>query len=132
MGLDVSAVRAAYPALADGYAYLDGAAGTQLPAPVIDTFSDSLAATSACDAPVEEISAVLVWRDAASNLLAPVMSVMSSSTVPSIIILAAPVDSIAKLRPESCFAVRRAAPRYEHEGPTVPDPAQNAAPAALR
>ena len=36
MGLDVSAVRAMYPALADGYAYLDGAAGTQLPAPVID------------------------------------------------------------------------------------------------
>ena len=36
MGLDVSAVRAAYPALADGYAYLDGAAGTQLPAAVID------------------------------------------------------------------------------------------------
>ena len=32
MGLDVSAVRAVYPALADGYAYLDGAAGTQLPA----------------------------------------------------------------------------------------------------
>ena len=32
MGLDVSAVRAMYPALADGaYAYLDGAAGTQLP-----------------------------------------------------------------------------------------------------
>jgi cysteine desulfurase family protein (TIGR01976 family) len=41
MGLDVSAVRAMYPALADGYAYLDGAAGTQLPAPVIDTISDA-------------------------------------------------------------------------------------------
>ena len=39
MGLDVSAVRAMYPALADGYAYLDGAAGTQLPAPVIDAIS---------------------------------------------------------------------------------------------
>src|SRR5215813_2971303 len=36
MTLDVAAVRAAYPALADGYAYLDGAAGTQVPAPVID------------------------------------------------------------------------------------------------
>jgi cysteine desulfurase family protein (TIGR01976 family) len=35
MSFDVSSVRAAYPALADGYAYLDGAAGTQLPAPVI-------------------------------------------------------------------------------------------------
>src|SRR5438034_10812287 len=39
MGLDVAAVRAAYPALADGYAYLDGAAGTQVPAPVIDAIS---------------------------------------------------------------------------------------------
>jgi cysteine desulfurase family protein (TIGR01976 family) len=36
MGLDVSVVRAQYPALADGYAYLDGAAGTQLPEPVIE------------------------------------------------------------------------------------------------
>jgi cysteine desulfurase family protein (TIGR01976 family) len=35
MGLDVSAIRAAYPALADGYAYLDGAAGTQVPSSVI-------------------------------------------------------------------------------------------------
>jgi cysteine desulfurase family protein (TIGR01976 family) len=35
MSLDVDAIRAAYPALADGYAYLDGAAGTQLPEPVI-------------------------------------------------------------------------------------------------
>jgi cysteine desulfurase family protein (TIGR01976 family) len=35
MGIDVSAIRAAYPALADGYAYLDGAAGTQVPASVI-------------------------------------------------------------------------------------------------
>ena len=36
MTFDVSKVRAAYPALADGYAYLDGAAGTQLPEAVID------------------------------------------------------------------------------------------------
>jgi cysteine desulfurase family protein (TIGR01976 family) len=37
--LDVAAIRAAYPALADGYAYLDGAAGTQVPAAVIDAIS---------------------------------------------------------------------------------------------
>jgi len=36
MAFDVARVRAAYPALADGYAYLDGAAGTQLPGTVID------------------------------------------------------------------------------------------------
>ena len=39
MTFDVSKVRAAYPALADGYAYLDGAAGTQLPESVIDAIS---------------------------------------------------------------------------------------------
>jgi cysteine desulfurase family protein (TIGR01976 family) len=39
MPFDVSKVRACYPALADGYAYLDGAAGTQLPDPVIDAIS---------------------------------------------------------------------------------------------
>ena len=31
MTFDVKRVRAAYPALADGYAYLDGAAGTRSP-----------------------------------------------------------------------------------------------------
>ncbi len=34
-------VRASYPALADGYAYLDGAAGTQVPAAVIDAISQA-------------------------------------------------------------------------------------------
>jgi cysteine desulfurase family protein (TIGR01976 family) len=36
---DVSCVRAAYPALADGHAYLDGAAGTQVPTAVIDAIA---------------------------------------------------------------------------------------------
>jgi cysteine desulfurase family protein (TIGR01976 family) len=36
---DVDRARAAYPALADGYAYLDGAAGTQVPAVVIDAIA---------------------------------------------------------------------------------------------
>lgn len=38
---DVSEVRATYPALADGFAYLDGAAGTQTPQPVIDAIADA-------------------------------------------------------------------------------------------
>jgi cysteine desulfurase family protein (TIGR01976 family) len=38
---DVSAVRARYPALADGVAYLDGAAGTQVPYPVIEAIADA-------------------------------------------------------------------------------------------
>ncbi len=36
MAFDVAAVRASYPALADGFAYLDGAAGTQVPVAVLD------------------------------------------------------------------------------------------------
>lgn len=36
MVFDVTAIRASYPALSDGYAYLDGAAGTQIPEAVID------------------------------------------------------------------------------------------------
>jgi cysteine desulfurase family protein (TIGR01976 family) len=44
MTIDVSAVRAAYPALADGYAYLDGAAGTQVPASVIQAIGAAYAA----------------------------------------------------------------------------------------
>lgn len=35
MAFDVTRVRAAYPAITDGYSYLDGAAGTQVPAAVI-------------------------------------------------------------------------------------------------
>jgi cysteine desulfurase family protein (TIGR01976 family) len=39
MGFDVEKVRSRYPALADGYAYLDGAAGTQLPDSVIEAMA---------------------------------------------------------------------------------------------
>ena len=39
MTFDVAKVRACYPALTDGYAYLDGAAGTQMPEPVIDAIA---------------------------------------------------------------------------------------------
>src|SRR4051812_25300408 len=39
MGYDVRRVRELYPALSDGYAYLDGAAGTQVPASVIDAIA---------------------------------------------------------------------------------------------
>jgi cysteine desulfurase family protein (TIGR01976 family) len=43
MGFDVHAIRACYPALADGYAYLDGAAGTQVPRSVIEAISAAYA-----------------------------------------------------------------------------------------
>ena len=41
MTFDVNRVRAAYPALSDGFAYLDGAAGTQVPATVIEAIADA-------------------------------------------------------------------------------------------
>ncbi|HZD70848.1 MAG TPA: cysteine desulfurase-like protein [Actinomycetes bacterium] len=41
MSYDVSRIRALYPALADGYAYLDGAAGTQVPHAVIDAIAET-------------------------------------------------------------------------------------------
>jgi len=41
MTYDVKLVRAAYPALSDGCAYLDGAAGTQVPATVIEAIVDA-------------------------------------------------------------------------------------------
>ncbi len=39
MTIDVTEIRSAYPALRDGYAYLDGAAGTQVPSSVIEAIS---------------------------------------------------------------------------------------------
>src|SRR5829696_5037819 len=39
MSFDVGRVRALYPALGDGYAYLDGAAGTQVPATVVEAIA---------------------------------------------------------------------------------------------
>ncbi len=41
MAFDVTRVRAVYPALTDGYAYLDGAAGTQVPTSVISAISNA-------------------------------------------------------------------------------------------
>jgi cysteine desulfurase family protein (TIGR01976 family) len=41
VAFDVTRVRAAYPALNDGYAYLDGAAGTQVPTAVIEAIADT-------------------------------------------------------------------------------------------
>src|SRR5215212_1603570 len=43
-GYDVASVRSRYPALGDGWAYLDGAAGTQMPRSVIESESAAYAA----------------------------------------------------------------------------------------
>lgn len=39
MSFDIARIRSSYPALEDGYAYLDGAAGTQVPFEVIEAIS---------------------------------------------------------------------------------------------
>jgi cysteine desulfurase family protein (TIGR01976 family) len=41
VSFDVKRVRSSYPALRDGYAYLDGAAGTQVPDSVIEAIADA-------------------------------------------------------------------------------------------
>jgi cysteine desulfurase family protein (TIGR01976 family) len=41
VGYDIARVRARFPALADGYAYLDGAAGTQTPTSVVEAIADA-------------------------------------------------------------------------------------------
>src|SRR5260370_36913578 len=81
-----------------------------LPAPVIDTFNVSLTATSACDAPVDEISAAFGLSGSASHLLAPVMSGPRSSALPSSLALSPPGDLIAELLPGNLFAGARAPP----------------------
>lgn len=47
MPFDISRVRAAYPALAEGYAHFDGAAGTQVAAPVIEAVAATMGAAVA-------------------------------------------------------------------------------------
>ena len=65
MAFDVTRVRAAYPALADGYAYLDGAAGTQVPAAVIGAISAAYEAglgNSDGVFPASERSTEITWQ----------------------------------------------------------------------
>jgi len=91
VAFDVNRVRAGYPALADGYAYLDGAAGTQLPAAVIQAIGDAYLAglgnaggafpasqradaiTSACRAAVAD----LTGGQAAGVILGPNMTTLT-------------------------------------------------------
>lgn len=43
MSLDIERIRALYPALSDGYAWLDAAAGTQVPRQVVDAVAAAYA-----------------------------------------------------------------------------------------
>jgi cysteine desulfurase family protein (TIGR01976 family) len=91
MTFDVSRIRAAYPALADGYAYLDGAAGTQVPAAVIGAIRGAYEAglgngdgafpaserADAITAACREAVADLVGGEAAGVVLGPNMTTLT-------------------------------------------------------
>jgi len=91
VAFDVTRVRAAYPALADGYAYLDGAAGTQVPASVIAAISGAYEAglgnsdgafpasarSDAIMARCREAVADLVGGDPAGVVLGPNMTTLT-------------------------------------------------------
>jgi cysteine desulfurase family protein (TIGR01976 family) len=91
MALDLASIRAAYPALRDGYAYLDGAAGTQVPASVISAISGAYeggignvggafpasARSDAIVAAAREAVADLVGGDPAGVVLGPNMTTLT-------------------------------------------------------
>jgi cysteine desulfurase family protein (TIGR01976 family) len=91
MAFDVSTVRSAYPALTDGYAYLDGAAGTQVPAAVIEAISNAYRAgignsggafpasrrSAAITAGCRQAVADLTGGDAAGVILGPNMTTLT-------------------------------------------------------
>jgi cysteine desulfurase family protein (TIGR01976 family) len=71
---DVGLVRALYPALADGHAYLDGAAGTQVPSAVIEAIAAAYRAGignlgGAFDASERSASIVAAARAAVADLV---------------------------------------------------------------
>jgi cysteine desulfurase family protein (TIGR01976 family) len=88
---DIAGVRASYPALGDGYAYLDGAAGTQVPLSVVEAISAAYrgglgnlgGAFAASDRSGEIVAAArsaiadLVGGDAAGVILGPNMTTLT-------------------------------------------------------
>lgn len=91
MTFDIAGVRASYPALGDGYAYLDGAAGTQVPLSVVEAISAAYrgglgnlgGAFAASDRSGEIVAAArsaiadLVGGDAAGVILGPNMTTLT-------------------------------------------------------
>jgi cysteine desulfurase family protein (TIGR01976 family) len=131
MTFDVRKVRAAYPALADGYAYLDGAAGTQLPDAVIDAISaayraglgnggGAFPASRRSDAIIAECRAAvadLTGGAAAGVILGPNMTTLTfrlanalaASWGPGDEVVVSRLDHDANVRPWVCAAARAGA-----------------------
>ena len=124
-------VREAYPALADGYAYLDGAAGTQVPAAVISAISDAyrtgignsdgaFPASARSDAIMRQCRAAvadLVGGDQAGVVLGPNMTTLTyriagtlaSTWRPGDEVIVSRLDHDANVRPWVQAAVRAGA-----------------------
>ncbi len=131
MAFDVAAIRGRYPALADGYAYLDGAAGTQVPGTVIDAIArayragignvgGAFPASHRADRIVEECRAAvadLVGGDPDGVVLGPNMTTLtyrfaaalSASWAPGDEIVVSRLDHDANVRPWLQAAARAGA-----------------------
>jgi cysteine desulfurase family protein (TIGR01976 family) len=131
MSFDVSAVRASYPALSDGFAYLDGAAGTQVPEPVIRAIATAyrtgignqggaFPASRRADAIVEEFRAAiadLVGGDLSGVIGGPNMTTLtyrlagalSASWGPGDEVVVSRLDHDANVRPWVQAAARTGA-----------------------
>jgi cysteine desulfurase family protein (TIGR01976 family) len=109
---DAAAVRAAYPALSDGYAYLDGAAGTQVPSAVIEAIAaayraglgnvgGAFPASHRADAIVAECRlavADLVGGDPAGAILGPNMTTLTYRLAYALAARWAPGDEVVVSR----------------------------------
>jgi cysteine desulfurase family protein (TIGR01976 family) len=131
--LNVEAVRACYPALADGYAYLDGAAGTQVPTVVIEAISAAQAAglgnsggvfpashradsiTADCRAAI----AALTGGDADGVVLGPNMTTLTYRMAGALASTWAPGDQVVVSRLDHDANIRPWVQAAERAGATV-------------
>jgi cysteine desulfurase family protein (TIGR01976 family) len=130
---DVSRIRAAYPALADGHAYLDGAAGTQVPTAVIDAVADAyrtgigntggaFAASHRSDAIVAECRAAvadLVGGQAEGVVLGPNMTTLTYRVAGTLAKGWGPGDEVLLTRLDHDANVRPWVQAAERAGATV-------------
>ncbi|MFC0437948.1 cysteine desulfurase-like protein [Kutzneria buriramensis] len=133
MTYDVSRIRAAYPALADGHAYLDGAAGTQVPTAVIDAIADAyrtgigntggaFAASRRSDAIVAECRAAvadLVGGQAEGVVLGPNMTTLTYRVAATLAKNWGPGDEVLLTRLDHDANVRPWVQAAERAGATV-------------
>ena len=133
MAFDIARVKAAYPALSDGHAYLDGAAGTQAPAAVIDAIAAayhdgignlggefpashrSIEIVAACRAAI----AALTGGEPRGVILGPNMTTLTYRLAGTIAKQWGPGDEIVVSRLDHDANVRPWVQAAEHAGATV-------------